>query len=384
MNRVVAEPDTSLVWPRWWRMLLLALSTVILCACRSTNEYGAPGASIVPAAHAQPPMAAEMPPQTCAAPGCGSWRPPGIAGPWPEDEYLRDGGDFSLPASVDQQWRIYGLEQEDTIAHFDTLDGRRLVEPACPVCIYAPRFAAVRSITGPDANDHVAMAQAVDSPEGLILRDEIQEATTSIQPIAPVRQVTTELPSTYQTDVQDGIVAQTLKAVAIQDALLPYENLSLVRMGLIDQAEGPRLAKSYEAALTWTHDQAVQIILDRQAATEDKSYESVGRVYVVDETPGPPKLRVCKLASTKAACPGEFVDFTIRYDNVGQSTVGNVTIVDNLANRLAYVPGTAQCSQDANFIVEPNQGVSAALRWEIIPPLEPGDGGIIRFRCRVR
>ena len=43
-----------------------------------------------------------------------------------------------------------------------------------------------------------------------------------------------------------------------------------------------------------------------------------------------------------------------------------------------------QRSPLADFLVEENEGESLVLRWEIIEPLEVGQGGIIRFQCRVR
>jgi hypothetical protein len=51
---------------------------------------------------------------------------------------------------------------------------------------------------------------------------------------------------------------------------------------------------------------------------------------------------------------------------------------------LVYVPDSAECSVDANFMTQPNDRDSLVLRWEIIDPLEVGEGGIIRFTCRVR
>ena len=102
------------------------------------------------------------------------------------------------------------------------------------------------------------------------------------------------------------------------------------------------------------------------------------------ETPNHPRLRVIKLASTRTARPGEFVEFTIRFDNMGDQKIGNVTLVDNLTTRLEYVEGTAESSLAADFTTNPNDGDSLLLRWEFIDPLPAGQGGVVRFRCRVR
>jgi hypothetical protein len=61
-----------------------------------------------------------------------------------------------------------------------------------------------------------------------------------------------------------------------------------------------------------------------------------------------------------------------------------VTIIDNLTTRLEYVPGSAQSTLGADFFTLENEGESLVLRWEIRDPLEKGQGGIIRFQCRVR
>jgi hypothetical protein len=69
---------------------------------------------------------------------------------------------------------------------------------------------------------------------------------------------------------------------------------------------------------------------------------------------------------------------------VGDDVIGNVTVIDNLTMRLEYVPDSQQCSLEAEFVEEENAVESLTLRWEIAEPLKVGEGGIIRFRCRVR
>lgn len=398
MSQHVASNIAQVAWPRWWRWTLLALSTLILCSCSPARQKMLPQASIAeqPSEMMPPmaqPMAAGPTGPMFAGGGCcatqqgmpcqAAWSPPGIGCPWPQDEYLCDGGDFEIPASVDANWQIYGLGIEDTIAHFDTLDSRRLVEPSNRVCIYAPRFAAVRSVGGLNENEQVAGPVGVEQPVAPLRSDEIQIAATDKQNLAPIHQRTWNRAGAYQMNQSDGILATTLKAVAFQDAFLPFEDLLIIRRGIVEQAEEARLAELHQAAITWTGDQEVQVILDLQKATEDVKVESAHTLYSIEENPEG-KLRLCKIASCHAARPGDTVDFTLRYDNVGRSTIGNVTIVDNLTGRLAYVPGSSQSSRDANFLTETNQQDSLVLRWEIIAPLEPGEGGVIRFRCRVR
>ena len=91
-----------------------------------------------------------------------------------------------------------------------------------------------------------------------------------------------------------------------------------------------------------------------------------------------------KVASKLAAKSGDIVEFMIRFDNVGNQRIGNVTIIDSLTSRLEYVPDSAQSELQASFSTSRNEVDSLVLRWEIEEPLKIGKGGLIRFKCRVR
>ena len=58
--------------------------------------------------------------------------------------------------------------------------------------------------------------------------------------------------------------------------------------------------------------------------------------------------------------------------------------MDNFTRRLVYVDGSSECTLKSEFKQDVNEAQSLALRWEITDPVEPGTGGVIRFRCRVR
>jgi hypothetical protein len=64
----------------------------------------------------------------------------------------------------------------------------------------------------------------------------------------------------------------------------------------------------------------------------------------------------------------------------------HVVIVDSLSPRLEYVSAakSAQCSVDARFSTVPNEAGSLIVRCALDHPLQPGQGGILRFQCRVR
>ena len=78
------------------------------------------------------------------------------------------------------------------------------------------------------------------------------------------------------------------------------------------------------------------------------------------------------------------MEFAIRFDNLGGQVIGNVTIIDSLTTRLEFIEGSAQSSLPGDFYVEPNEAGSLVLHFEVTDPLEPGQGGMVTFQCRVR
>jgi uncharacterized repeat protein (TIGR01451 family) len=312
------------------------------------------------------------------------WRPPGIPAPWPHNEYLCDGGDQGLDVDVLPDWTVRGLDQEDTVAHYDTLDGQTRVQPSNRVCLYAPRFAAVRQVSGlltHEVHDRVA---GMELPVGPQLHQERGIVTTVIQPVQPERYLESDGPLLFQEDVRGADVVADQGPLGMAGRLRAYEDLQLIRDGVFENTQKARLSISLDAALAWTEQQAVQVVIDNTTtvvATNDTGPQSV---YRYEMPPGKPRVRVVKLASTAHAQPGELVEFTIRFDNIGDQPVGNVTIVDNLTTRLEYVPDTQECSREADFFTQENAGESLVLRWEIKAPLEVSEGGVIRFTCRVR
>ncbi len=407
MRNAMWNPAADLDFDRLWRFVVIALGTLILCSCR-TPAPGPEAASHPWAAHGDmssggawagglpteaytggPPPGYPAPPYPVDGPPLpytpeGPWAPPGIARPWPPDEYLLDGGDREEPVRVGEQWQVYGLHTEDTVAHFDTLDGRTLVEPSNRVRIYAPRFGAVRQVVGLVGSEQAYRAAGVMQPEHLAGPTMVQNIGTGSQHRQAIGQIGVRPVGIYESQQGDGVVSEAQGPVAFQDQLLPYENLDIIRRGVMEASEMAWLARGVDAALAWETTQAVQIILDHQAAKAEVQTEALQDVFTVTTPEGKPRLRVIKIASEHFANPGDEVAFTIRFDNVGNQVIGNVTILDNLTTRLEYIPDSAQCSLEANFSTEPSEGGSVVVRAEITNPLEPGEGGVLRFRCRVR
>ncbi|MDD4269542.1 MAG: DUF11 domain-containing protein [Pirellulaceae bacterium] len=311
--------------------------------------------------------------------------PAGTARPWPADEYICDGGDRNQTAKVTPDWEVRGLETEDTIAHYDTLDGRRVVEPSNRVCIYSPRFSAVRHVVGLRLNQQMHAAGGVRQETIMARVADTREVRSSTQNFQPMAEASRGLANLYQSEQGGGTLASRTRLRGFhQGSFMPYENLVAIRTGAYDSAETAWLASRANAAIAWSHDLGLQVIIDRQRAAAEIRDQGVSTVFTVNEPPTNPRLRLIKVASTPNALPGETVEFTLRFDNLGSQLIGNVTLIDNLTTRLEYVEHSAECSLDADFSTQPNEGQSLALRWEITEPMAPGDGGVIRFQCRVR
>jgi uncharacterized repeat protein (TIGR01451 family) len=389
--------------PGVWRLILIAICTLILCSCRgpaSPHSSGMSGqgspalpqqastGAVTPAGYNQDqgplgPPGWEMGiplPYTPAGP----WSPPGIAGPWPPDEYLADGGDHGVQVAVGAKGQIRGLEMEDTVAQFDTLDGRTIVEPSNEVELYSPRFRSVRQVVGVNESEQMIASSGVVQPERLVSTGDVGTPGSTKQNLHTVRQVGRKSITIARTRQGDGAISTAIGPAGFDNGFKPYENISVIRTGKFEAADRAWLARGTTAAITWVNNQAVQIMLDHKAASALVRDEKTDTLYSVDEPPAHPKLRIIKVASTPFAEVGDTVDFTLRFDNVGNQVIGNVVVMDSLTTRLEFVPGSAQSSLKAAFSTQPNEGGSAVLRWELAEPLPAGKGGVLRFTSRVR
>jgi len=412
----LSEPTTADRPPSWFRFAVITLATLVLCSCQAvgpstlgltaTKGQDAPLDSETPiqplATASDQPLMAEathqgtvqqvsheavgFPHQASGCPlpaSCPCQCGPARSNIYPADEYLCDGGDGGVPVAVRKNWQIDGLEQEDTVAHYDTVDGKTVTTPSNRVCIYAPRFAAVRKVIDLQASAGSEGLVRIDHQTSVRNLDDSEEAASSLALLEPSIHRRNQPTVGLRERQQPGELGRDLAAAEIEGLLAPYANLQIIRTGMIHNEEHAQLSRSCQAAISWTGVQALQITLDGKRAQAEVRNSRLGAVYRLHE-PHHPKLRLLKLASTASALPGEEVEFTLRFDNTGNRVIGNVTIVDNLTTRLQLIPDSQTSSVAAKFSAEPNENGSLLLRWEIDEPLEPGQGGVLQFRCKVR
>jgi uncharacterized repeat protein (TIGR01451 family) len=390
--------------------VLIALATIILCSCSAAGVQTARGQertslpadkslNVPPQAQGTAPAGEPVviqdnsvelqgdPSLSCNScqrgDGCAVALDPYGPLPGPSDEYLCDGGDFITPAGVTKDRKIVGLEPEDAISHYDTADGRVLVTPSNRVCIYAPRFAAVRRVVQVVAHEQpVFVNQTLEEQSPMKARKALPPISARQRKVLAV-DLGLRPADLFRQRQQPGELVNLQAAADVFTSVGPYANLTIIHTGEVSNAEKPRLERSLEAAKTLTGVQAPQVLFDVTQAQAEVGVRQPGLIY---QTTGPtsPKLRLLKLASCGQALPGDEIEFTLRYDNIGDQTINNVTIADNLTTRFEYIPGTAKSSVNADFITEQNSVGSLILRWEIKEPVKPREGGVLRFKVKVR
>lgn len=300
------------------------------------------------------------------------------------DEYIYDGNDRGQRTTVDASWQVYGLDTEDTVGHFDTLDGQRIVTPSNRVAIYAPRFAAVRKLDGfvsaSQNQSPVAQAERMQT----VYSQRSDRMTSAKQNLALNRHIASRK-ATGLLDQTRGVVADNVTNLfGFRNAFEAYANIGMIQRGQYDSAQGPVLAQGIQSAVAWETDLGLRVFAKGIQPIVVRDVRTVQELLSIESEDGSAMLRVVKVADKMSAKTGEEVEFTLRFDNISRETIGNVTLMDNLTRRLEYVDGSQECSVEANFVNEVNEDDSLLLRWEVKEPLEAGKGGVIRFRCRVR
>lgn len=301
-------------------------------------------------------------------------------------EHIFDGGDRDIVATVGQgdNWEVDGLETEDTVAHFDTLDGERVVVPSNRVSIYSPRFASVRKRVQIAASN--ALLPAVTSGRTdvthLAKMDVESSAVTQHDQAMLARDASRAEGMRQQERV--AWANSAVKVITASGRVGAFEGTSLMQHGTLDGSEKAWLAKGQVAAAVWGGAEGVKAIADFQEVNILYNAVNAGEIVESHRPGNKPRLRVIKVASQDAAQPGDVIEFTLRFDNLGDQTIGNVTLMDNLTGRLEFVEGSAKCDLKCKFYTQLNERGSTLLRWDIEQPLKVTEGGVISFQCTVR
>ena len=308
---------------------------------------------------------------------------PSLADKYP-DEYLFDGGDRDYPVHYDSDIMV-GVETEDTIAEFQDHKGNRKVKPSNRVAIYAPRFAAVRTVHGIREGFNVQrVATNLDDVHGAALRQKMVSQTglqrDRLQNVRMRSRAGGVFSQTTRKDVSSAkIVAQHTKLLNV------YEGVQFLHDGKIRQNEIARLHGGMNAAATWTRDLNPVLVANLSVAQEVYAMFKVAELNGSDEGfKQPGRLRLVKLADKDAAKPGDVITFTIRFDNLGDRELRFIRLIDNLTPRLEYIDDSATSDLPGSINVDDNGEGSSILRFELDSPLAGHTGGVITFQAKLR
>jgi uncharacterized repeat protein (TIGR01451 family) len=299
------------------------------------------------------------------------------------DEYLCDGGDREIPVHYDSFSRL-GLDTEDTVLEFTDREGNERMRPSNRVCIYAPRFASVRTVSRPHEEyntNEVAGVGQLASSSGMHSR---LKASNSTRREMTGRLAVRSRASGLEAEALQGTVSQ-LRSPSIHDKLLNiYEALTFVRFGRVDDSDTARLNFGIQAASAWTREEYPVMTAKTDMPLEGHFEQSTTVITAIDEKKEAENLRIVKLADKKTAVPGDEILFTIRYDNLGGREVHHIRVVDNLTPRLVYVDDSATSDRAGRLVLQDNGEGSQVLVWELDAPLPGKTGGVVTFKARVR
>ncbi len=301
------------------------------------------------------------------------------------DEYLCDGGDRALPVHYDS-FNRQGLDTEDTVAEFTDHRGKNRVKASNRVCVYAPRFSTVRTVSRPHEDSHLNRIADVDHTAGTNAMHTRLKASHHVKQEMTGRVLVRSRAGGLESEQLQGDVLQT-KRLAIHEKLINvYQDLSFVEFGKLERRDVARLNFGIESGLTWSREEYPVIQGKTDSAMEGVYEAHVATIVGIDDKKSdePGKLRIVKLADKNTAQTGDVIEFTLRYDNLGPNAVHHVRIVDNLTPRLLYVDDSATSDRDGRLVVEDNGEGSLVLAWELTAPLQPNTGGVVTFKAKVR
>lgn len=299
------------------------------------------------------------------------------------DEYLCDGGDRAVPVHYDSSSRL-GLDTEDTILEFTDRAGQEKVKPSNRVCIYAPRFASVRTVSRPIEEsgtngvvgiDHLASTRGMHSRLKASNKNK-GEMTGGIA--VPSRA------GGVESDAVQDHVSQVRNPLIHDKVVNLYQAMTFVKSGRMEDTDILRLQYGLTAALSWTRDQNPVITGKADMVLEGHFEQSSAVIKGIDEKEESENLRIVKLADKQTAVSGDIIEFTIRYDNLGGKEVHHIRIVDNLTPRLEYVDDSGTSDRAGRLVLQDNGEGSNVLVWELDDPLPGKTGGVVTFKARVR
>lgn len=321
----------------------------------------------------------------CALP-CGPvvGTPPPAGRPWlPRDEYLCDGGDHATPIHFGGDGGLRGIDPRDAVIAFN--DTRRpRVLPTNTVCLYAPRFAAVRVSVGANESlnvQHVRSSDRTQRPESGRVRQ------------GPKRyDQNTTLEANRLRSRASGMVGRIYAGEGSELRVLSGYDVT-AHLGGHTTLEGPEKVKGRAKPVLGRKATGPLVLNKADTLVMTGFVQGGGQMLMtwtprevagVETPPNKPGLSIIKQVDADQAEPGDVVTYTIRFKNMGNTPIRAVSIVDSLLPRLEYVAKSATGPAGTIFSAAENNGGSLELRWDLPEALAPGAEGTVAFQALVR
>jgi uncharacterized repeat protein (TIGR01451 family) len=299
------------------------------------------------------------------------------------DEFLCDGGDRARPVRYERHLRL-GLDTQDAVAEYIDDSGEWHVRPTNEVCVYAPRFGQVRSLSGASEDVQVEKLAAELQRRGGVALGQSTVTGEATQPEAIGSIHVRSRASGLETEGIPIAVHLPLAPAAFDRPQPALENITFFATGQLIETEEPFLAMMVQAAVAWTRDEFPVVTASTSAGEEIIVAFKAAEIIGIDDRKKPGELRIVKAADRATAKPGDVVTFTLRYDNIGERELYRIRVVDNLTPRLAYIEDTATSDRPGNITVEDNGEGSSVLTFDLDDPLPGRTGGTLTFQARVR
>lgn len=298
-------------------------------------------------------------------------------------EYLCNGGDLPPEARVLRDDSVGGLGPQDAVVHYTTEAGDMVLQPSNTVCLYSPRFGAIRQVSGAVAGEKaVGLSRTYQpiGPTGIGLN----QPSLVVEDIRELGHADVTRRIDAMRDRNRGVpvegIVQPLLAADVMQILATLDAISLTRL---DESQIAVLKQGAIAAQSWMIRDAVEVMIESMhppTLTRDARVEA----FVEYDFPDAGRLQIVKVADKEHAQQGDEVTFAIHVKNVGDSAVREVEIADSLTGRLEYVQDSQQCDRETTFETQGNAAGSVRLKWSLSEPLAVGETATIEFKCRVR
>jgi len=299
------------------------------------------------------------------------------------DEYIFDGGDRAYPVTRDRD-ELRGVETEDTIAKYQDHEGKNRIKKSNRVAIYAPRFGAVVTISGPNADTTVDKALGTEvAQQGIGLRS---RAITSEkrQNLATVRVQTRSHANGLGTEVgTDSLQKEINREVGIS-ILNTHQSLGQLGKGEFHDSLKASNAQSRLFAEQWSRRDFPVLEGHASGVTQTVTLQVRAEFVGLEDNGKRGDLRLTKTADRGEANIGDLVTFRIHFENRGDKELKNVVIIDNLSPRLEFDPESVVMERPGKLTTEDNFEGSVVLRFALEKSLPGRTKGSITFQARVK